>query len=106
MLAAAPLAAQPPARPVFDLTPPALTAEPTFRASRGVRLPVIDYAERDGSRVRSSGIAAGIDVAPGATIGIGLFSTKRPRSALAPDPQLDRTTRSGKKAAVGISVRF
>jgi hypothetical protein len=106
LLIAAPIAAQAPANTPFDLVAKPKLAEQPFHAERGIRLPVIDYAERDGSPARSNGIIAGIDVAPGSTLGLGLFSTRRSKSSLSPDPRLDRSTRGGKKAAVGISVRF
>jgi hypothetical protein len=106
LLIAAPIAAQAPGRPRFDLAARPTIAEQPFRAERGIRLPAIDYAERDGSPARSSGIIAGIDVAPGATFGLGLFSTRRSKSSLSADPRLDRSVRGGRKAAVGISVRF
>lgn len=85
LIAGAPFAAQPPSAASFDLS----TA-----------------SAPDGSRRRSSGIIAGLDVAPGTTIGIGLFNARRARSSLAPDPQLDRAARGRRKAAIGINLRF
>jgi hypothetical protein len=105
LLIGAPLAMQPPAASV-DLAAKPAPAEQIFHARRGVRLPVIDYVERDGSRSRRSGILAGIDVGPNATIGLSLSSTHRNKSALSPDPRLDRSARSGKKAMVGMNLRF
>jgi hypothetical protein len=106
VLIAAPIAAQAPANTFFDLAAKPKLAEQPFHAERGIRLPVIHYSERDGSLARSNGIIAGVDVAPGATLGLGLFSMRRSKSSLSPDPRLDRSTRGGKKAAVGISMRF
>lgn len=104
LIAGAPFAAQPPPAASFDLS--TAMPDPPFRAERGVRLPVIDYSAPDGSRRLSSGIIAGLDVAPRTTIGIGLFNTRRARSSLAPDPQLDRAARGRRKAAIGINFKF
>lgn len=106
LIAGAPFAAQPPSAASFDLSTASAIPDPPFRAERGVGLPVIDHSAPDGSRRRSSGIIAGLDVAPGTTIGIGLFNARRARSSLAPDPQLDRAARGRRKAAIGINLRF
>ena len=105
LLIAAPLAVQSYAAPgVLAVRP--VAAEPIFHVQRGVRLPVIDYVEQDGSLARRSGFLAGIDVAPGATIGISLSATRRSKSALSAEPRLDRGTRGGRKAMVGMNLRF
>ena len=54
---------------------------------------------------RWQSVAAGIQVAPGTSIGLGIFDRKRRRSVFAPDPRLD-TPRRSKKLALGMSFRF
>ena len=77
-----------------------------FLPERGVRLPVVDYSGPTGAPERERGIVAGISLAPNTTLGVGFFNSRRAKSGLAPDPQLDRTRRSSKKAAIGISLKF
>jgi hypothetical protein len=91
----------------FNLSPAKpLTETERFFPRRGVRLPVIDYTGPTGGRERESGIVAGVSIAPNATVGVGFFNTRRGKSGLAPDPQLDTTRRNSKKAAIGISLKF
>ena len=91
----------------FDLWSAKDLTEPERLVARhGVRLPVIDYTGPTGGRERKSGIVAGVSIAPNTTVGVGFFNIRRAKSGLAPDPQLDRTRRNSKKAAIGISLKF
>ena len=106
LLIAAPIAAQLPAGAVFNLATKRMIADQAFHTARGLRLPVINYAERSGSLTRSSGIIAGMEVAPRTTLGIGLFNMRRSKSSPGLDTRLNRNSRGGKKAAIGISMKF
>jgi hypothetical protein len=102
-VAAGPAAAQsaPQARSTLNLT----TAEPALVAgNRGFDLSIGDYVDESGARQKRRGIVFGREIAPNATVGIGLFERSR-RSHLG--PQLDTVTqRRSRGAAVGLSVRF
>lgn len=69
-------------------------------------LPASDYVEPDGSLGRQRGIIAGIEVAPQAVVGIGLFDRLAKRPAQPPDPASDNGQRRSRKAAIGMSLRF
>ena len=90
----------------FNLWSKDLTEPERLVPRHGVRLPVIDYTGPTGGRERKSGIIAGVSIAPNTTVGVGFFNTRRAKSGVAPDPQLDRTRRNSKKAAIGISLKF
>ena len=105
-LIAAAVAAQPAPVASYDLSTSTMTAVEPFKPERGIRLPIVDYTASDGSRARSTGIIAGVDIAPGTTLGVGFISTRRAKSSLSPDPQLERSARGGKKVAIGVRVKF
>lgn len=61
--------------------------------------------EPDGSWSLRRGIVAGVEVAPDATVGIGLFETMPKRIPRSEESALDRPKRS-RKAAVGMTWKF
>ena len=71
----------------------------------GLSLPVINYVAPGGALEIKRGIVAGIDVAPNAIMGIGLFKIlPKERRPFATDDPLDKP-KSRKSAAVGLSIR-
>ena len=54
---------------------------------------------------RWQSVAAGIEIAPNAVVGLGLSDRKRRKSTLSPDPRFD-APRRGKKLAVGMTLKF
>lgn len=82
-------------------------AEPPISGA-GVTLPVIDYTAPDGSLKLKRGIVAGMEVAPNATIGIGLFESmpKKSRGYSQSENPMERTQKRSRKAAVGLSFSF
>lgn len=98
---AAPLAADP--APIIRWAVP---PEPRV-STPGVSLPVIDYVAPDGSLKIRRGIIAGKQIAPNATVGIGLFDTLPKTQRLTPfDNPLERKPKRSRKAAVGFSLSF
>lgn len=73
----------------------------------GVTLPVITYTAPDGSLKLKRGIVVGREVAPNATIGLGLFETlpKKPSRPQSDNP-MERTQKRSRKAAVGLTFSF
>jgi hypothetical protein len=54
---------------------------------------------------RWQSVAAGIQVAPGTSVGLGISDRRRRRSTLTPDPRFDPARRS-KKLAVAMNLKF
>lgn len=115
MLAAAtPGLAQPPAwdqpeNPAskYSLAPWRAGGEPTQGLkSPSIRLPIIEQPEVDGSRTRLRGVIVSTDVSPNVTIGLGLLSMKPRRSTMSADPALDSGSRSSRKAALRLTMKF
>jgi hypothetical protein len=61
---------------------------------------------QDGSRQKRRSIIAGVDVAPGTTVGFGLFDSGAKAKGRGPDPRLDGLSKRSRKAALGMSFRF
>ena len=105
LLASALVLANPAARPPdFPIT--SFGDERPFGASRGIRLPVIDYTAPDHILRRMSGIIAGVPLSPNATFGLGFFNLHRSTSRLAIDPRSNAAPRRSKKASVGVTMKF
>lgn len=70
---------------------------------RGFALPVVEYTEPGGTRVQRRGIIASKEVAPGASVGVGLleFVPKSPGYSTQPE-----ATKRKRRAAVGLTVKF
>jgi hypothetical protein len=71
-----------------------------------ITLPIADYIERDGSTARGRGIIVQHDFSDGMQLGFGLLSMTPKKSSLSPDPQLERSSRGSRKAAVRLTVKF
>ena len=108
-LGLAPLAATPalaqsdPARNQFSTIGPAVESQFgkgnfSFRINEIVGL--------DGSRQKRQSIIAGVSVAPGTTVGFGVFDSGPKAKGRGPDPRLDGLSKRSRKAAVGMSFRF
>jgi hypothetical protein len=65
-------------------------------------LPVIDYQAPDGSRKQSRGIIIGRDIAPNATVGVGLFRMRLKSQEGAQVPPAGKS----RKVALGVTIRF
>lgn len=61
---------------------------------------------RDGPNRRERGILIGQDIAPNATLGLGLLKLKSQKSSLSPDPTVDGSVRGSRKAAVRLMIKF
>ena len=61
---------------------------------------------QDGSRQKRRSIIAGVDVAPGTTVGFGLFDSGPKAKGNGPDPRLDGLAKRSRKAALGMTFRF
>ena len=61
---------------------------------------------RDGSKGRERGILIGQEIAPKATIGLGLVKLKPQKSSLSPDPTVDGSARGSRKAAIRLTIKF
>ena len=89
---------------------PSFSLGPSVPApARGER-PSISYRVEsdpapDGTPRRQGGIIAGVGVAPGATIGIGLFGARSKIRTSVPDPSA-ATPKGSRKAALGFSLKF
>ena len=105
LLASALVLANPAARPP-DFSMHTFAAERPFHASRGIRLPVIDYTTPDHIPRRMSGIIAGVPLSPNATFGLGFFNIHRSNSRFAIDPRTNAAPRHSKKASVGVTMKF
>jgi hypothetical protein len=105
LLASALVLANPAARPP-DFSTTSFADERPFRASRGIRLPVIDYTAPDHIPRRMSGIIAGVPLSQNATFGLGFFNIHRSNSRLAIDPRSNAAPRRSKKASVGVTMKF
>ena len=105
LLASALVFASPAAHtPDFSIT--TFAEERPFRASRGIRLPVIDYTAPDHVPRHMSGIIAGVPLSPTATFGLGFFNIHRSNSRFAIDPRSNAAPRHSKKASVGVTMKF
>ena len=74
--------------------------------NRNLSFRVNEIIAQDGSRQKRRSILAGVDVAPGATVGLGLFDSGPKARGRGPDPRLDGLSKRSRKAAVGMSFRF
>lgn len=79
---------------------------PRLASQRNFDLGVNDRFAPDGSRRKRTAIIAGVDVAPGAILGLGLFDSMPKARGRGPDPRLDGMARKSRKAAVGMTFRF
>lgn len=77
-------------------------------AGPGIEIPVLTYTAPDGSLKLKRGVMAGVEVAPGASLGLGLFETlpKKKKSLDPDDDPMDRKQRRSRKAAIGFSMKF
>ena len=104
LLASALVLANPAARPPdFSTT---FAFEQPFHATRGIRLPAIDYTAPDHIPRRMSGIIAGVPLSPNATFGVGFFNIHRAKSRFAIDPRSNAAPRHSKKASIGVTMKF
>lgn len=89
----------------LTLTPSVPPSKPQLPApSRRLAMPVLDYVAPNGSIVLRRGLVAGVDVAPNATFGLGIFEGAPKRRIGAVDPA--EPERRSKRAAVGLSLIF
>jgi hypothetical protein len=96
LLASALVLANPAARPPdFSIT--SFADERPFRATRGIRVPVIDYIAPDHIPGRMSGIIAGVPLSQNATFGLGFFNIHRSNLRFAIDPRSNAAPRRSKK---------
>ena len=65
-----------------------------------------ELVARDGSKGRERGILIRQEIAPDATIGLGLIKLKPQKSSLSPDPTIDSSARGWRKAAVRLTIKF
>lgn len=70
---------------------------------RGFSLPVVEYTEPGGARVQRRGIIASKEVAPGASVGVGLLEFVPKSPGYSTEPEARKRKR---RAAVGLSVKF
>jgi hypothetical protein len=101
LVSASPALAQEAAEPALHLR----SVEPQLDLGRGnLSLPLIDYQAPDGTRKRGKGIIIGRDIAPNASVGIGVFKMK-PKYE---DPAGSNLPSAGKstKVSLGFSLRF
>jgi len=85
------------------------TADPATESqfgNRNLSFRLNEIIGLDGSRQQRRGIIAGVDVAPGTTVGFGLFDSGPKAKGRGPDPRLDGLSKRSRKAAVGMSFRF
>ena len=102
MLVAAPAAA---AQPLFPSGSQPGPESPRLSVERkGFSLPVVDYSAPDGSLRRKSGIIAGIEVAPKALLGVGMYQMGSKKRATNGDPAMP--AKRSRRMAVGLSLQF
>jgi len=70
---------------------------------RGFSLPVVEYTEPGGVRVQRRGIIASKELAPGASIGVGLLEFVPKSQGFSSEPDGVKRKR---RAAVGLTVKF
>jgi len=114
LAAAAPGIAQPPiwdnpenSPSKYSIDPWRVGAEPRQRLRNpAIRLPITELPEANGSRTRLRGVIVSTDVATNVTLDVGFVSMKPRRSSLSADPALDSGSRSSRKAALRLTVKF
>lgn len=77
------------------------TSEPRLQVKK-FAMPLTDYQAPDGTWKRGHGIIVGRDVAPNATVGLGLFRIK-PKTGDGPSTPF---AGKSKKVAVGVTLSF
>jgi hypothetical protein len=108
--AAAPAAAAPP-EPIHPGNVPLMSrlAEdvPMHLEHKGFSFPVVEYVEPTGTRRLRRGIIAGKTVAPDTIIGVGVFrSSPKSGRTIGEPPPASTLRRSGRSAAIGLSMKF
>jgi len=66
----------------------------------------IDHIASSRPRSFGSRFIGGTEIAPNATVGLGLFGQRPEGSGLAPVTVFDVNTRQSRKPSVGVSIRF
>jgi hypothetical protein len=80
--------------------------EPVEGFGRPLSFRINEVIAPDGSRRQRRSIIAGVEVAPDATVGIGLFDTLPKAKGTGADPRLDARAKRSRKAAVGMTLKF
>lgn len=103
-----PASAEPPKRPSVDaLQSLSRFGEPQMRVERrGFSFPVTEYVQPDGSIQQRRGIIAGKEIAPGTTLGLGIFQTSPKMRGYVGDVPQNMAPRRNKRAAIGLSMKF
>lgn len=80
---------------------------PMHLEHKGFSFPVVEYVEPTGTRQLQRGIIAGKTIAPDTMIGVGLFRrTPKSGRTIGEPPPVSTLRRSGRSAAIGLSMKF
>jgi hypothetical protein len=77
---------------------------PLSIARRGFSFPIVEYTDPKGARVQRRGIIASKEVAPGASVGVGLLDFVPKSQGFS--PERDGAPKRKRRAAIGFSLRF
>jgi hypothetical protein len=85
--------------------PPLVTSEPKKPQRPSLKFRIVQDPIEDPKRVHNSGIIAQTEIAPGATLGLGLLRAS-PKKLGSGDWHLDRGAPRSRKAAIQLQWRF
>lgn len=72
----------------------------------GLALRVSEALQPDGTRKKSQGVIAGMEVADDTVIGFGIFEMTPKKQNMAGPSRFDGPTRRSRKAAIGMTFKF